>query len=62
MAVVQLPVQHCRGDDGITEQFTPFAEAIVRNEDDAAPLTSAGSGPAARADTRVKKAVADSRS
>ena len=38
MAVVQGPVQYCRGDDGVTEQLTPLAEALVRSEDDAAAL------------------------
>ena len=40
MAVVQEPVQYCRGDDGVTEQLTPFAKALVRSEDDAAPLVA----------------------
>ena len=62
VAVVQQPVQHRRGDDGVAGQFAPLAESLVRCQDDAAPLPSAGSGQAYRADTSVKKAVAASRS
>ena len=61
MAVVQQPVQHRRGDHGVAQQFAPFAEAFVRRQDDAAQLPSTGTGQAYRADTRVNKAVADSR-
>ena len=40
MAVVQQPVQHRRGDDGVAEQFGPLAEALVGSEDYAAPLVA----------------------
>ena len=62
VAVVQQPVQDGRGDDGVAEKLAPLAEALVGSQDDAAPLPSAGSGQAYRAETKVKKAVADSRS
>ena len=39
MAVVQQPVQHRRGDDGVAQQFAPLAEALVRCQDDAASFT-----------------------
>ena len=54
VAVMQQPVQDGRGDDGVAEKLTPLAEALVGGQDDAAPLIPA--------DTRVKKAVAASRS
>ena len=38
VAVVRQPVQRRRGDDGVAEQFAPLAEALVRYQDDAAPL------------------------
>ena len=40
VAVVQQPVQHRRGDDGVAEQFAPLAEALVGSEDYAAPLVA----------------------
>ena len=46
MAVVQQPVLDRRGDDGVAGELAPLAEALVRCQDDAAPLPSASSGQA----------------
>ena len=62
VAVVQQPVEDRGGDHRVAKEFAPLAEALVGSQGDAAAFPSAGSGQAYLADTRVKKAVADSRS
>ena len=42
VAVVQQPVQHRRGDDGVAEKLSPLPEAFIRRQDDAAPLVPSG--------------------
>ena len=38
VAVMQQPVQNCRGDDGVAQKLAPFSEALVGRQDDAAFL------------------------
>ena len=35
--MVEQPVQYCRGDDGVPQEFSPFSEALVGSEDYGAP-------------------------
>lgn len=58
---VSIPLRPSE-DGRVPQEFAPFPEALVGCQDDAAPFPSAGSGQAYLADTRVKKAVAASRS
>jgi hypothetical protein len=37
VAVVQEPIEDGGGDDGVAQDPIPFAEALVRGQDDAAP-------------------------
>ena len=40
VAVVEQPVQDGRGDDGVAQQLTPLAEALVRGQDDASAFVA----------------------
>ena len=40
MAVVQQPVQDRRGDDSVPQEFALLTDALVRCQDDAAPLVA----------------------
>ena len=37
-------VQHDRGDDGVSQVFTPFLEALVGRRDGGAPFVGQGDG------------------
>ena len=38
MTVMEQPVQDGRGDDRVSQELSPFSEALVGSQDDAAPL------------------------
>ena len=40
IAVVQQPVQDGRGDDFISQELSSLAKALVRSQDDGAPLVA----------------------
>ena len=55
MAVVQQSIQDGGGNDTVAEDITPLSEALVRGEDDTAPLVTSG-------EMSVNRAVAARRS